>query len=208
MPPKRHQNMQLTNEIFPDHVKVYPIKYPESTKASSSFFNIHTNNSFVQEDIHLLVNEIAFYLKEKSKETVYSFFSSPKKYDLTMADWQFHSCRLNKFGNGCNMELVLFTYDLVVLGDLSIRLFNVLEQDKFFKENFEKTAKLTRREKEIISLLSGGMSSKEIASHTFTSIHTVYTHRKKIHEKLGIQNIRELIRFADIFELAGNKIPT
>ncbi|MEO6869873.1 MAG: helix-turn-helix transcriptional regulator [Ginsengibacter sp.] len=196
--------MQLTNEIFPDHVKVYPIKYAESPGKGISSFNIHINNSFAQEDIHLLVNEIAFFLQEKSKDTVFSFFSSRKKNDSSMVAWQFNCCRLNEFVNDSNMELVVFTYDLDLLGDLSARLYNVLEHDKFFKENFEKTAKLTPREKEIISLLSGGMSSKEIASHTFTSIHTVYTHRKKIHEKLGIKNMRELIKFADIFELAIN----
>ena len=80
-----------------------------------------------------------------------------------------------------------------------------MEQDSFFKKNFQKAAKLTRKEKEIIGLLAQGMNSKEIAGHTYTSVHTVNTHRQHIHEKLAVNNIHSLLQFAEAFDLTGKR---
>lgn len=55
---------------------------------------------------------------------------------------------------------------------------------------------LTKREKEILSLIAEGKSSKEIASQLFISIRTVQNHRANIMNKLGIKKIAELVRYA------------
>lgn len=56
--------------------------------------------------------------------------------------------------------------------------------------------RLSRRELEIIRLISEGKSSKTIANQLFISFHTVVTHRKKINEKIRVKNSGELIRYA------------
>ncbi len=55
---------------------------------------------------------------------------------------------------------------------------------------------LTRREKEILSLISQGLTDKEIAEKVFLSPLTITTHRKNILSKLGLKNKVELTRFA------------
>ena len=55
---------------------------------------------------------------------------------------------------------------------------------------------LTRREKEILCLISGGRVSKQIASHLNISIHTVNTHRQNIIEKMNVSNTTEAVRMA------------
>lgn len=55
---------------------------------------------------------------------------------------------------------------------------------------------LTRREKEVIVLTAKGKSSAEIADELYLSRHTVNTHRRNIYKKLGISNMKELIKFA------------
>lgn len=55
---------------------------------------------------------------------------------------------------------------------------------------------LSARELEIVSLLSQGHSSKKIGDLLHLSPHTVDTHRKNIHVKLGVHSTAELIRFA------------
>jgi DNA-binding NarL/FixJ family response regulator len=55
------------------------------------------------------------------------------------------------------------------------------------------TVKLTKREKEIISLIAAGKTSKEIAAELFLSELTIKTHRKNISEKLGTRGIAEMI---------------
>ncbi len=64
------------------------------------------------------------------------------------------------------------------------------------KNNDIHTLHLTDREKEIIRFSANGMSSNEMAEKLFLSPHTVNTHRRNIYKKLGINNIKELIKFA------------
>jgi DNA-binding NarL/FixJ family response regulator len=61
------------------------------------------------------------------------------------------------------------------------------------RDNFTDGLRLTKREKEIIELLSHGMKNKEIAQQLFLSEHTVKTHRKNIVEKLGAEGVNDLI---------------
>lgn len=55
---------------------------------------------------------------------------------------------------------------------------------------------LSIREKEVLTLLSEGKSSKEIAGLLFISPRTVEHHRASINRKLNIQNIVDLVKYA------------
>jgi DNA-binding NarL/FixJ family response regulator len=55
---------------------------------------------------------------------------------------------------------------------------------------------LTKRELEILQLISTGKSNNEIAEELFISVHTVNSHRKNILKKLNQKNTAELVRFA------------
>ncbi len=57
--------------------------------------------------------------------------------------------------------------------------------------------KLTRRELEIIRLISGGFLSKEIAYKLNISIHTVNNHRKNIYAKLNVNNAVEAVNYVN-----------
>lgn len=57
---------------------------------------------------------------------------------------------------------------------------------------------LSKRETEILGLLSQGLQSKEISDRLFISINTVNNHRQKIIEKLNSENTHEALRFAKI----------
>ncbi len=55
---------------------------------------------------------------------------------------------------------------------------------------------LTPREREILKLIAEGHTSREIADTLFISLKTVYGHRTKIMEKLGLRNRTDLFKFA------------
>ena len=55
---------------------------------------------------------------------------------------------------------------------------------------------LTPREREILRLIAEGQTSREIAERLFISLKTVYGHRTKIMEKLGLRNRTDLFKFA------------
>ncbi len=52
---------------------------------------------------------------------------------------------------------------------------------------------LTRREKEILQLLSEGLTSNDIASRLFLSNYTVDTHRKNMLQKFNVHNTQSLM---------------
>lgn len=56
--------------------------------------------------------------------------------------------------------------------------------------------RLSSREREVLQLIAEGYSSEQIATKLYISIKTVSTHRRKIMEKLNINNIADLIKFA------------
>ena len=55
---------------------------------------------------------------------------------------------------------------------------------------------LTKREKEILSLIAEGFTNNQIAEQLFISPLTVDTHRKNLHTKLNVSNTASLIRLA------------
>jgi len=55
---------------------------------------------------------------------------------------------------------------------------------------------LSRREQEIVKLISEGFSSRKIAETLAVSPRTVEAHRANIYRKLGMHNLAELIKYA------------
>jgi DNA-binding NarL/FixJ family response regulator len=55
---------------------------------------------------------------------------------------------------------------------------------------------ITRRELEIIELMSRGLSSKQIAFHLHISLNTVFAHRRNILRKLNKNNSISAINLA------------
>lgn len=55
---------------------------------------------------------------------------------------------------------------------------------------------LTRREKEVLTLIAEGLTNSQMAERLFISPDTVDSHRKNLHTKLNVKNTATLIRFA------------
>jgi len=59
-----------------------------------------------------------------------------------------------------------------------------------------KKFELTKREKEIVTLIISGLTNQEIAKSLFVSTRTVDTHRKNVLSKLGLKNTATLVKYA------------
>jgi two-component system, NarL family, response regulator NreC len=55
---------------------------------------------------------------------------------------------------------------------------------------------LSVREREVLQLLAEGKATREIAATLYVSVKTVETHRKQIMDKLGLNSIAELTKYA------------
>ncbi|RZJ53022.1 MAG: response regulator transcription factor [Flavobacterium sp.] len=62
-------------------------------------------------------------------------------------------------------------------------------------EDLDKIPSLSRRERDIVLLLSKGKSTQEIADELFLSFLTVQTHRRNILQKYKTKNVAELMSF-------------
>jgi DNA-binding NarL/FixJ family response regulator len=71
---------------------------------------------------------------------------------------------------------------------------NRLEQ--LTKEQLNQGMVLTRREKEVLKLISDGLTNQEIADKLFVSASTVDSHRKNLISKLHVKNTAALVRTA------------
>lgn len=65
-----------------------------------------------------------------------------------------------------------------------------------YEDTFTLKKKLTKREHEILELITQGKNNKKIGLELFISDQTVGVHRKNIMKKLGIRNTASLIKFA------------
>ena len=70
------------------------------------------------------------------------------------------------------------------------------KQDVRFDDSFIRKHKLTKRELEILRLISQALSNKQIGKQLFISDQTVSVHRKNIMRKLGVSNTAGLIKVA------------
>jgi DNA-binding NarL/FixJ family response regulator len=59
--------------------------------------------------------------------------------------------------------------------------------------NYHRVVRLTEREKEVITMIMGGITSREIASKLFISERTVEFHRRNIYAKFEVKNVIGLV---------------
>jgi DNA-binding NarL/FixJ family response regulator len=82
----------------------------------------------------------------------------------------------------------------ILMGEVYLPL-NYIKKVQLQKIQFVNSI-LTKRETEIIGLISNGKTTNQIASQLFLSINTIETHRKNIYRKLVINTNVELTLYA------------
>ena len=87
--------------------------------------------------------------------------------------------------------------EFIVKGYLTNRDFN--------RSNQLPPTSLTTREKEILDLVSQGLTNQQIAEKLFISSRTIDTHRTNIMHKIGVHDVAHLVRYAIEHGLVDNK---
>lgn len=80
-------------------------------------------------------------------------------------------------------------------------IFKKFSQNVGKKKQREEIIKLTHREREIVKLISEGMTSQQMADKLFISPRTVETHRANLMKKVGVRNAIELVKKIQSLEL-------
>ena len=79
-------------------------------------------------------------------------------------------------------------------------LIKSIQESKKAKPNPQ--VKLTKREKEVLTLIGEGLTTKEMSKKLFIADTTIETHRRNLLDKLGVKNSKELILY-----VAKNGVP-
>ena len=70
---------------------------------------------------------------------------------------------------------------------------DLLTEQKPLSFSQEQGPVITRREREVLSLIASGLTNKQIAEKLFVSITTVDSHRKNLLSKFGVLNTAALV---------------
>lgn len=143
----------------------------------------------------------------KTTEIVRAEFPKVKVVGVSMFDDSFHVSRMVDAGaNGYSTkEINIDELQLMLSTVLEGGFYISKEVSHWLSKDFKRTNKhfdnklreeLSEREVEILVLLCGQLSSKEIADKLKISYRTVQTHRLKITEKTGAMNAVGLVLYA------------
>ncbi len=98
-----------------------------------------------------------------------------------------------------NSTQAFFSVNDIQLSVPTLQRLQRLQQ--FARQNQRRFNKLSKREKEVLSLICRDFKNEDIARHLYLSVHTVRTHRNNIWRTLGISSIVEAIFWAQAFDL-------
>ena len=176
---------------------------------------VHFNFSNFREDfltVSLVMQQRSFdYLNASKEEKNKIVMNLDSMYKISNGDYihflQQSAC-IESDGNGNPILFLTYIHNITYLkkektSNLIITALNDLEWWNFnFNNNLlEAVHPLSKQEKNVLSYLAKGKSSKEIAKELFISPHTVDTHRKNLLEKTNCINTTGMITYCKIVGL-------
>lgn len=137
-------------------------------------------------------------------EAVKLLIPYPKIIVLSMYDDEAIFLKCQKLGasayvlKNADPDELIYTIREVFEGSHIMSFQKVLQQnqDELYADIYKEKFRLSKRELQILRLIKEGMTNRDVAEKLHLSTHTVDAHRKKIHHKLGVSSVAELIRKA------------
>lgn len=201
-----------SDENFPIYGnQINTIFYALDQKGKISYLNekarkwlnldLYLNEDYQNIDIESYFEDKIAYIEYKDPDE--SKDKNTVKYNLQKVwfptDLDFKLCLISTYSDADNPDLYCSIVPLQDWKYLKNKLVDLIEEEEFIMANKEKYDRLTKREKEVVGLISVGLNSREISSRLFISKHTVEQHRKNAKRKLGISTTADLLKFGRVF---------
>ncbi|MFW5820672.1 MAG: helix-turn-helix transcriptional regulator [Bacteroidota bacterium] len=155
-----------------------------------------------EEEFIRIKKAIDDFFERNDESEILSFFQRLRPKDCKDYEWMYISSKLYRSEPEIDPDSrLLIACPVKLMGSMSQKVNRILDENIYMKKNFKKFSVLTKREKEIITLLAMGYDNPAIADHLFISRYTVEQHRKNIRSKTGFKRLAEVIRFAITFDL-------
>lgn len=120
------------------------------------------------------------------------------------ADWKWYmSCTKILLRDEAHKPLLTITTSSPIdaMHHMTAKAARLLEENNFLRHNHTTFARLSAREREVLSLMALGKTSAETAEQLFIAQTTVETHRRNIKQKLNTNSYYEICQYARAFDL-------
>lgn len=153
--------------------------------------------------------DVAFYLpkfmqqlKERDRVRWFSFFQQVATGEERRFEWYLSAARPFVFDEGGEPLLSLtFALQLDPNHHLAEKAERLMEENLLLRDNYQRYASLTPREKELLQYIASGERTTDISGRIYISEKTLNTHRRNIKRKLGAKTHYDIIKFAQAFNL-------
>jgi len=181
------------NYLNPSSTNLFGLTLDEMNTLGSQFLT-----DYIQpDDLSEVQTQLYSFSQENDTQAVCTFIQRVKATGKNTYEYLLTSSKICKN----NQELISISIHTYALGRLARKIEKAIEQDAFMQKNFDRFLSLTKREKEVLTKIALGYTNQEIANELFISPHTVRTHRNRIHQKLEISRFREVMLYAQAFDL-------
>lgn len=136
-------------------------------------------------------------VKKNNLNKTISFFQRIRPNEKKEYSWFFTTSQLS-FSSQKELLLMNISLPIKKLSYMGEKLDSEVERNLFSTQNRFLYERLSKREKEIIRLISKGISSQKISNLLSISIHTVNNHRKNIISKIGKKNLFNFLKFNSV----------
>lgn len=154
---------------------------------------------FCLDELEILKAQIKNLVRKNPPDKSISFFHRIRPCDSDEYYWFFTTSQLYYFPKNAQKFLLHISLPVNECSYLGKKLESVVDENLFFRQNRENYESLTDREKEIIALISEGLTSQKISEKLSISLHTVNNHRKNIIQKVGKQDLFSFLKMNSIF---------
>lgn len=154
-------------------------------------------NFFEPGSLEVFSKPLIHMVEEDDESKIISFFQKVKLNRNVDYSWLLTTSKILRGKN----EFISISQTLSGVDGSTRAIAKLLDDNLYLKKNMGKFGTLTKREKEILKLVTQGHSTKQIAGILFLSAHTVSTHRKNITQKLDLKCVNDWELFANAFDL-------
>ncbi|MBT6120723.1 response regulator transcription factor [bacterium] len=162
-------------------------------------------NQSVPEDIHIIILDLSFdqgYCDLSSIELIKGKFPSIPILIFSMMDEAIFGLEALKYkvsgfvSKQRSSTILIQAIQTAHKGNtyISSELSQILAS-QYTQPDINAIETLTNREKEVLMLLGAGLNPTKISKHLFLSIKTISTYKRRILDKLQLENSTELIKF-------------
>jgi PAS domain S-box-containing protein len=144
------------------------------------------------DDMQILINTIARIRQDPKKSFGGLIRVKSKEGDY---HWMMWCVNVMEFDHGVPRKVLIVNLDVSEMIDTENQV-SILLKENLRLKNQLRICSLTKRETEVLKLISQGMTDKEIGEHLHISATTAKTHRNHLHRKLHLKNTAGLVHFA------------